>query len=455
MSGAQRTVLALASTGAILLGAGLLFFFAQRAHLRAVAAADLEAIGELKAAEIAEWRSERLGDATVLMRSPFLNDAVTDWLTGEPLPAAQVRSVEAGLKERFLSLRAAYGYADVLLVDDSGRVRLSLTGDTAPLDQEAASTVAAALRSLTPQLTDLHRGPGDPAPHIAAVAPLSVASANGERAVGAVLLRMNAQRYLYPLIQSWPVDSATAETLLVERVGQEVVFLNDLRHRDDAALELRIPLVRTDVPAVPAALGREGLMQGPDYRGVEVLAVLTKVPDSPWSIVAKVDTAEALSVWSSDPALLVALVLGLVAVGASVAGLLWQRRQKATYRSLFEAQAARAASEARYGVTLRSIGDAVITTDTDGNVQLLNPVAEQLTGWTQTEAKGHPLSDVFHIVNEATGQEVETPVARVLREGVVIGLANHTVLIARGGEARPIADSGAPIRDDRSEEHHV
>ena len=101
----------------------------------------------------------------------------------------------------------------------------------------------------------------------------------------------------------------------------------------------------------------------------------------------------------------------------------------------------------RLAVTLRSIGDAVIATDDQGCVTLLNPVASALTGWAAQDAAGRPLEEIFRIVNEDTGATVESPVRRVLREGKVVGLANHTLLIARDGQQRPIADSSAPIRD--------
>ncbi len=101
----------------------------------------------------------------------------------------------------------------------------------------------------------------------------------------------------------------------------------------------------------------------------------------------------------------------------------------------------------RLRVTLHSIGDAVITTDPEGRVAMMNPVAERLTGRTQGEATGLPLETVFRIVNETSREVVENPALRALREGVVVGLANHTVLIARDGTERPIDDSAAPIRD--------
>ena len=101
--------------------------------------------------------------------------------------------------------------------------------------------------------------------------------------------------------------------------------------------------------------------------------------------------------------------------------------------------------------TLYSIGDAVIATDAQSRIDRMNPVAESLTGWTEAEAEGKPLDEVFRIFNEETRAAVENPVTRVLREGQVVGLANHTLLIAKDGKEWPIADSGAPIRDEKGE----
>jgi PAS domain S-box-containing protein len=106
-----------------------------------------------------------------------------------------------------------------------------------------------------------------------------------------------------------------------------------------------------------------------------------------------------------------------------------------------------ASEKEHLAVTLRSIGDGVITSDTNGNVVLLNKVAEQLTGWSQEEAIGRPVTEIFHIINEKTGTVCESPVEKVLELGKIIGLANHTALIAKDGKQRSIADSGAPIRD--------
>ena len=112
-----------------------------------------------------------------------------------------------------------------------------------------------------------------------------------------------------------------------------------------------------------------------------------------------------------------------------------------------QAEASLHESERRWATTLASIGDAVIATDVEGKITFMNPVAEELTGWVSKDAAAKPVPEVFNIINEQTRREVENPVAKVLREGMIVGLANHTILARKDGTEVPIDDSGAPIRD--------
>jgi PAS domain S-box-containing protein len=131
-------------------------------------------------------------------------------------------------------------------------------------------------------------------------------------------------------------------------------------------------------------------------------------------------------------------------IGAQNVGRVW------SFRDITERT--RAEEEVRqqrewFQVTLRSIGDAVITTDIQGRVTFLNPIAERLTGWSSEEASGQPLKTVFNIINEETREPAFHPIDKVLREGVIVGLSNHTALIAKNGTETSIEDSAAPIRD--------
>jgi PAS domain S-box-containing protein len=140
----------------------------------------------------------------------------------------------------------------------------------------------------------------------------------------------------------------------------------------------------------------------------------------------------------------------LLAVTLENARSIFLARQRAE-EELVQARDALAQQSHLLRVTLASIGDGVITTDPAGRVVMLNSVAAELTGWTAAEAQGRPLGDVFQVISERTRQPVPNPAERVLREGRIVGLANHSLLIRRDGTETPIDDSAAPIRDDQGQ----
>ena len=142
-----------------------------------------------------------------------------------------------------------------------------------------------------------------------------------------------------------------------------------------------------------------------------------------------------------DPAFALALLLVLLIVSQTT--LLWEDS-----RALERLETSLRASELRSSRILESIGDAVIVTDAQTLVQRLNPVAEQLTGWSSAEALGQPLADVFRVINESTRLRAENPADKVRDLGIIVGLANRTLLIGKEGAEIPIDDSAAPIRDD-------
>lgn len=153
------------------------------------------------------------------------------------------------------------------------------------------------------------------------------------------------------------------------------------------------------------------------------------------------DLDEILSTFKFEALMLAVFVILMISLLWLGLAFFYNYRQKNSFRNLWR-------SQEEFNTTLYSIGDAVITTDRDGKVKYINPVAEKLTGWTEAQARGKKLNKVFHIVNEYTREEVENPVVKVLEKGVIVGLANHTILISKDGREIPIADSGAPIKDE-------
>lgn len=424
---------------------GAWFYRDQQQTMQKNAEVNLAAIAQLKVNQIVDWRTERREVGAVISENQFFINSVMNFLV------KRSDEYRKAIFAYFRSLQANYHYANILLVGADEKVILGLSGNLRLNNSAYTSALAEALREHTPVFSDLYTATEDLTPHISVVAPLFSGTENAPTPLGAVILISDATKFLYPLIQSWPTHRKTAETMLVRRDGDDVLFLNDLRHRGDTALKLRIPLSHKEMPASMAVTGKTGIVKGRDYRGVEVLAAIYPVPESSWFMVAKVDAAEVFAAWRFRSALILAFILGLTFCIGTTGSLLWQREKKSHYRSLYLSEAKLRSITERHSVTLKSIGDAVIATDARCVVELLNPEAEALTGWMEAEARGRPLEEVFRIHHELTRQKVENPVARVLREGVVAGLANHTMLVARDGTERPIADLGSPIRDDKGE----
>ncbi len=426
----------------ILMVGGYWFYLHQEQDVRRSAEANLEAAAHLKVNQIVQWRIQQLRYASAIAESPFLLEAVERWFVdSDPDLATKILS-------RFQIIQGRYEYHDVILVERDNRVRLSLRDHPGDVHEEAANARDQAMQKRKPVITDLHAGPGELPPHIDIIAPLFSRTANTEEPIGAIIFQIDARQFLYPLIQFWPVRSSSAETLLVRKDGDTVLFLNELRHQKDTALKLRLPLTRKELPSSMAASGAEGVVRGNDYRGIEVFAVLKAVPESSWLMVSKIDAAEALAGLRTRSILSLAFVLALLAFLVAAVGWAWQQHRKKHYKELFRSEMELRRMEERHRITLMSVGDAIISTDIAGRVEMINPVAEALTGWNGADAIGKPLEQVFRILNENTRETVENPAGKVLREGLVIGLANHTLLVARDGKERPIADSAAPIKNE-------
>jgi PAS domain S-box-containing protein len=261
---------------------------------------------------------------------------------------------------------------------------------------------------------------------------------------------INPKNYLYPLIQSWPTFSKTAETLLVRPEGDHVLFLNELKHAKNTALTLKIPLSRKNLPAVKA-ITNNGSFEGIDYRGKNVFADLRHIEGTNWYMVTKVDSDEILSELSYRTDVIIIFIVVLIALSLSGAAFVYRSRQKDYYMELFFKEKDLREKQEEFKTTLYSIGEGIITVTTSGLIKQMNSVAEVLTGWYENEAAGRPLEEVFRIISEATGLKAENPVQKILREGVVAGLTNHTLLISKNGQRVPISESGAPIKSDNNE----
>jgi PAS domain S-box-containing protein len=319
---------------------GFLHFESRRAELQQSSFLELAAVADLKVVQITRWRQERLANARVAMQTPLYAHNVAAFLA-DPTSKAPRAAVLGWLK----ALQRNYGYEEIALFDAQGTVLLAVPPTADAFDPQLRALLKIAPQAGDVLISDLHRG-GTGEIHIDMIAPLRDAptpspesrageAQNPSATTGAVVFRIDPSKSLYPLIQSWPMPSETAETLLLRREGDELVYLNELRHRSGTALILRRSINDTQLPAAKAARGTTGAFEGTDYRGVKVLAFTRAIPDSPWFIVAKVDLAEIRAPLRQE-AWTVGLVVSILLLSAGLGvGLFWrQATAKNVYREL-------------------------------------------------------------------------------------------------------------------------
>jgi two-component system, cell cycle sensor histidine kinase and response regulator CckA len=389
-------ILAVALALAVLAG-GIWFYQSESNRGRQTVERDLSTVASLKIGQIANWRAERVGDAQAIASNTFFAEAVTAWL------AKRDAATEDAILAWFQGLESSYHYSNVQLIGTDGQVLLAADESHAPLAADALASLRTSMQEGEAALTELHLASDGSTIEMDAIAPVRFAGTP----VGAVLLSSNASEFLYPLIQAWPMPSNSAETLLVRRDGNDVLYLNELRMQGDTALKLRMPLTRAELPAVQAILGKTGIFVGKDYRGEQVIAALAAVPYSSWFVVSKMDTSEAFASLQTRLGLELGLICLLVVALLGGVGFVYQRGQKQRYRDAYQAKAEREAVLARYEHLMRRANDAILLASEDLHILEANDRASEMYGYSGDEFRTLSLSDLMPPEKQGFEQRIQ------------------------------------------------
>ncbi|MCA1900244.1 MAG: PAS domain S-box protein, partial [Chloroflexi bacterium] len=349
-------------------------------RLRAQTKDQLAAIAALKAGELEKWKNERLADAAFFYQNREFSRRVENYLK---TPAEEnTESLLAWLEKTAYSSE----YRRAALLDAQGRERLSVPSSSESLSPEMTLQVSKILEAGNLTFLDFHTHSDSTEIYLSVAIPLFSAE---KQPLGVLLLQIDPNQYIYPYLQRWPLPSESGETLLVRREGNEVVFLNQLRFKKDAALNLRIPLQREQVVAVKAALGTEGFTEGVDYRGTPVLAEIRAIPNSPWLLIAKMDKSEVYAPLRGRLRQDVVFSALLTLTSAAALALIWRKQEADRYRAQIETLHALRASEKKFRVAFDTNPDAVsISRLRDGVFVSVNKGFEKISGYAREEILG-------------------------------------------------------------------
>ena len=278
-------------------------------------------------------------------------------------------------------------YDRVYLLDAHGVERIPSSNLPAPVPTHLNQDLAPALKASQITFLDFHRDTPNGPIHLALLVP--ILANQDQQPLGLLVMQIDPQVYLYPLLRLWPVPSASAETLLVRRDGADELFLNPLRFQADTALNTRISLANTQVLSVKAVLGQTGIVEGVDYRGAAAIGDVRAVPGTPWFLVARINTAEIYAPLQDRLWQMLGLMGALIIAGGAGLGFLGRQQQLRAYQARYQAAEALEESEEKFRKAFRLIPDAmVIARQSDGRILSVNQSFCDLMGYSEAAVIG-------------------------------------------------------------------
>ena len=356
-------------------------------------------IADIKVKELSMWRSSQLGEARAIVADRMALSVIRRVLAGDA-SAPDRAAVSAWMEALTKDLR----YADVLLLDRQGKPVLSV-GQRFGSDEHLRRIAEEMLQAGDVVVRDFHRDTPSGAVHLGLN--LALRLAPGSAAFGVLAFGIDPGTYLYPLLETWPVASASGETVLVRRDGNDALFLSRLRGRKNSAANFRISLSRTNVMAVQAVEGKEGNIEALDADGVPLVAAVRRVPDSPWYLIAKMEKDEVEAPIRRRSLMLgLGAVLLILAVGAMIV-LWWRRQQSQFYRERYEAEIERRAieeraaqalqeSESRLSAIFEQAAIGMADSSLDARFIRLNQRFCEIMGYSREELLGLTFRQITH-----------------------------------------------------------
>lgn len=379
----RRLAFGMTGLGLLIALGGFFYLRNEHAAARQVVHAQLQAIANLKTEQISGWRAERMNEARFLQRTPAVVRDVAALLCAPDDPAARAR-VHGWLEP----IKGGDRYQTLFVFDPQARLVLAVPVAAAPTAHMSDQVLATVLASPEPVFADLQRHPDDSAAHFDLL--VAIRSDPALPPIAIIVLQMDPRQFLQPLIKTWPVPSATAESLLVRREGDEVVFLSELRHQPGEVSVLRRSVHDPELVAAKAVRGEAGVREGVDYRGVPVLAVGHPIPGSPWFLIAKIDLAEVYAPIRGE-ALQIALMVGLLLLAVVLTGVsLWRQRYADTLHRALAAELEQQVTAERLGLVMRHANDSILLMDVEGRILEASDSALVTYGYTLAEFRALP-----------------------------------------------------------------
>lgn len=372
--------------------AGVYIYYEQSARIKSEIYSQLTYISNIKRSQISNWIYDRENDGYISSQNKLLIKDVDTWIKN-----SQDKLLTQRILGWFTGIKNNPNYLNAYLISPDMQVKLSFHSDNY-FDQIDKKYLKQALITGKPVVADLHKSENNGHVHFGFVTPLILETDTAKKIIALVLLVIDPDKTLFPLILSWPTQTKTAETLICRIDGDSVLFLNELRHKKNTALKLRVSLNDTLVPAVRAVRGYKGIFEGSDYRGVPVLSHLSKIDGSNWFMVTKMDTEEVLDPLYRSSLLILALVIIFISTSGITIAFFWKKQESKYFEEKYalqksaEESAIRALNEK--GVLLRELNHR-----TKNNMQIISSLIGLKASSLQNETHIAALNEIKYKIH--------------------------------------------------------
>ncbi len=369
--------------------AGIIYYNDQTKKLLSEKQFELSVITDLKIRQITQWRMERLGDAAFLGENVLLVNKFSEFLKN-PYDKTSRTNIKQSLK----SLTDNFDYRNVLLLDPSGHVKLSYPNRDTLIGDHLQPLLPGVLKNRKAILTDLHKTSLVSFVHLDLIVPLIDRPVNDTLVVGFLAMRVDPEKFLNPLIRSLTTASKTAETFLIRKENDEIVYLNELRHLNNTGIFTRKSLSESNLPSVMAVQGISGTINATDYRNIPVVAAMRKIPGTPWYMVAKIDREEILSSLKMQMNMIIVIIVLFILSTAAIIGIFGWAQRVRYYREKYEFEQDRLALVKHFDYILKFANDIIFLLDDGLNFVEANDAALAAYMYTREEFLGMNMKDI-------------------------------------------------------------
>lgn len=414
---------------------GTLYYQSQRDRIKTEKYSELSAIANLKVNEIITWRNERLNDGELISSNPLIRDEILSLLKNKDPKTKQ------NINKWLESLLMFYDFESVIFLDKNENLIFYLPdNENGKKQTQHRYSFKKEPVNKKCELTDLHIiDTINNRAELDLIVPITDIVDNDTILYGSMIFEINPLKYLYPSIQTWPTASKSSETILIRKEDNTVIYLNDLKFKENAALNFREKLGDPNSVIEQSVKGVQGIFDGIDYRGSEVLALKKDVPVYNWFLVVKVDKDEIYAGINERTKVVTILIFAVILLQGILLIQFWRHQKLKYYKTQYKYQLEREALTKHFNYMFKYANDVILLSDVDGNIVEVNEKATLLYGYSEDELLNLKITDlrtpetrsiyytIFDEVNKEGGKVIEAE--HVKKDGAIINIENSIRVI--------------------------